>query len=140
MVDSSTRKGYYLVLLFTATTFKEWILVVERRGTIWCNLTAAGGQPTNRSETRHKNLFVCWLSRSCQVPGTDSNIMFFVIGNNGLTFFVNSDLNLIRYIDPGPPNLHFRTPPKNASGFPIRQWSKKSETPPGYSPWVIRPR
>ena len=46
----------------------------------------------------------------------------------------------LNFVNPDQPLGHFRAPPKNASGFPIKQWSKSSESPPRYSPWVIRPR
>ena len=42
-------------------------------------------------------------------------------------------------INPGQPLVHIGSPPKRMSGFPIKHWSKISETPPGYYPWVIRP-
>ena len=46
----------------------------------------------------------------------------------------------LEMINPGQPNVPIGTPPKITSGFPIKQWSKSSETPPECSPWVIRPR
>ena len=47
---------------------------------------------------------------------------------------------LIAYtVNSGQPNVYKLTPPKNASGFPIKQWSQSSETPPGYIPGEFDP-